>query len=375
MIETILETKVPGLVSDGIGLVVGLIDRGNTNIHGYGSLHDGTSDPPDGRTLYEIGSTTKVFTTTLLADMVARCEIELQQPVRDVLPEVPTLPESITLLSLATHTSGLPRLPGNIWRSLLKNRNDPYANYSQADLLDYLRSVRNSDIVKTAGLINYSNLGMGLLGHALSLHLAITYEEAILQRICHPLGLSDTVITLSAKQEARLAQAHSGNGKQTSNFHIPALPGAGALLSSIEDLVHFLYAHLTSEDTLKLALSNTLQVRYSKFAPDFWLLRFYGKIRRWLDRQPQPEPEALGIGLGWMCMGLPKSSAVAWCHNGGTGGYRSFAAFVPETQTGVVVLSNRGFSELEIVLPRYTVDRLGFDLLDALNFKIGNQLR
>jgi CubicO group peptidase (beta-lactamase class C family) len=370
-----IETKVPGLVSDGIGLVVGLIDRGNTNIHGYGSLHDGTSDPPDGRTLYEIGSTTKVFTTTLLADMVARCEIELQQPVRDVLPEVPTLPESITLLSLATHTSGLPRLPGNIWRSLLKNRNDPYANYSQADLLDYLRSVRNSDIVKTAGLINYSNLGMGLLGHALSLHLAITYEEAILQRICHPLGLSDTVITLSAKQEARLAQAHSGNGKQTSNFHIPALPGAGALLSSIEDLVHFLYAHLTSEDTLKLALSNTLQVRYSKFAPDFWLLRFYGKIRRWLDRQPQPEPEALGIGLGWMCMGLPKSSAVAWCHNGGTGGYRSFAAFVPETQTGVVVLSNRGFSELEIVLPRYTVDRLGFDLLDALNFKIGNQLR
>lgn len=375
MIETILETKVPGLVGDGIGLVVGLIDRGSTNIHGYGSIHDGTSDPPDGRTLYEIGSTTKVFTTTLLADMVARGEIELQQPVRDVLPEVPSLPESITILSLATHTSGLPRLPGNIWRSLLKNRSDPYANYSRADLLDYLRGVRDSDLVKTAGLINYSNLGMGLLGHAMSLHLGMTYEEAIRQRICHPLGLRDTVITISAKQEARLAQAHSGNGKQTSNFHIPALPGAGALLSSIEDLVRFLYAHLTSEDTLKLALSNTLQVNYSKFAPDFWLLRFYGRIRRWLDRQPQPEPEALGIGLGWMCMRLPESSAVAWCHNGGTGGYRSFVAFVPETQTGVVVLSNRGFSELEIVLPRYTVDNLGFDLLDALNFSSGNQLR
>ena len=370
MIETILETKVPGLVGEGIGLVVGLIDGENSNIHGYGSIHDGTSDPPDGRTLYEIGSTTKVFTTTSLANMVARGEIELLQPVRDVLPEPPTLPESITLLSLATHTSGLPRLPGNLWKSVLKDPRDPYAHYSSADLIDYLRGVKDSDLVKTAGLINYSNLGMGLLGHALSQYLGMTYEEAIRQRICHPLGLCDTVITLSSEHEARLAQAHTGSEKPTSNFHLPALPGAGALLSTVEDLVRFLYAHLISTDTLKLALSNTLQVHCSDFAPDFWLLRFYGRIRSLLDRQPQPEPEALGIGLGWMCMRLPQSSAVAWCHNGGTGGYRSFVAFVPETQTGVVVLSNRGFSELEFVLPRFTVDNLGFDLLDALNFSI-----
>ncbi len=367
MIETLLETKVPGLIDGGIGVVVGLIDRGNTNTYGYGRFSDRTGDRPDGRTLYEIGSTTKVFTTTLLADMVARGEIELQLPVRDVLPEVPSLPESITLLSLATHTSGLPRLPGNIWKSVLKNRADPYANYSRADLLAYLRGVRDDDLVKTAGLIRYSNLGMGLLGHVLSQHLGTSYEEAIQQRICRPLGLSDTVITLSADQDARLAQAYSGRGKPTSNFHIPALPGAGALLSTVEDIVSFLRAHLTPADALRQALPYALQMRCTEFAPDSWLLRFYGRIRRLLDRESRPDPEELGIGLGWLRVRLRKSGAMAWLHNGATSGYRSFAAFVPQTQTGVVVLSNRGLTELEIVLPRYTINELGFDLLEALN--------
>lgn len=119
---------------------------------------------------------TKVFTTTLLAALAVEGAVELQQPVRELLPEVPDLPQSITLLSLATHTSGLPRLPDNIWKSVRKNGRDPYANYSEADLLDYLCTVEASDLEETAGMISYSNLGMGLLGYALSKHLGISYE-------------------------------------------------------------------------------------------------------------------------------------------------------------------------------------------------------
>lgn len=374
MIETILERRVPGLIGNGLGLVVGLVDRGNTLLQGYGKVRQDSSQAADERTLYEIGSTTKVFTTALLSKLVAQGQIELNQPVRDYLPEAPALPRSITLLSLATHTSGLPRLPGNIWKSVLKNRSDPYLNYSRADLFEYLRGVNDRSLEKTAGLINYSNLGMGLLGHVLASQLGMSYEQAVQEQICQPLGMDDTLITLSGEQGTRLAQPLTGRGKPASNFHIPALPGAGALLSNLEDLVRFLRAHLASNGSLQMALGGTLQIYFTEFLPDYLLLRFYGRIRNLLDRQPQPEPEALGIGLGWICMRLPKSSAVAWLHNGATGGYRSFVAFVPETQTGVVLLSNRGLSEIEIIIPRYTIDNLGFELLEALNLSEGDEL-
>lgn len=367
MIDTILNKRVPDFVDKGIGLVIGLIDEGTVRISGFGRFRDDRPDQPDGQILYEIGSTTKVFTATLLADMVTKGEVTLDQPVRELLPEVPTLPETITLLSLVTHTSGLPRLPSNVWKSVLKDRRNPYANYSEADLLDYLYGVKESQLMKTAGPINYSNLGMGLLGVALSRQLGLTYEEAIQKRICQPMGLQDTLVTLTPAHEKRLAQPHSGTGKPTSRFLIPALPGAGALLSTVADLQHFLQAHITQTGAFKNAISQSLQVRKTEFAPDFRLLRFYGKIRGWLDRNQQPEPEWLGIGLGWLRLCLPKSRTLTWMHDGATTGNRCFIAFAPQTQTGVIVLNNQGLSELELILPRYTIDNLGFELLEALN--------
>jgi D-alanyl-D-alanine-carboxypeptidase/D-alanyl-D-alanine-endopeptidase len=368
MFETILKNKLPPFISEGIGVVVGILDRGTTSVHGYGHTRDGASTAPDGRTLFGIGSISKVFTTTLLAALIVVEEaVEMNQPVRELLRETPDLPESITLLSLATHTSGLPRLPRNLWKSVRKNPTDPYANYTEADLLDYLCTVQAADLRQTVGMISYSNLGMGLLGYAVSKLLGVSYEEAVQRWVCRRLALNDTLITLRPELEQRLAVGHDATGKPTSNFHMPSLPGAGALYSSVDDLLRFLSAHVTYEQPLSDMLPLILRSYCTEFARPRGLLRLLRRFRMVLPQQPCPSIEAVGIGLGWVRARLPRSGAAAWLHNGGTVAYRSFTAFVPESRTGVVVLNNRGMHGMEIILPQYTVDNLGLEILDALN--------
>jgi CubicO group peptidase (beta-lactamase class C family) len=368
MFETVLKNKVPGFVGEGIGVVVGILDRETTSVQGYGHTRYGTSTAPDGRTLFGIGSISKVFTTTLLAALIVVEEaVEMHQPVGELLRETPNLPQSITLLSLATHTSGLPRLPRNLWKSVRKNPRDPYANYTEADLLDYLSTVQAADLRQTAGMISYSNVGMGLLGYALSELLGTSYEEAVQRWICRRLALDDTLVTLRPELEQRLAEGHDATGKPTCNFHMPSLPGAGALYSSVDDLLRFLYAHVTYDEPLSDMLPLILRSYCTEFARPRGFLRLLGRCRKVLPQQPFPRIDAVGIGLGWVRARLPRSGATAWLHNGGTVGYRSFTAFVRESRTGVIVLNNRGMHGMEIILPRYSVDNLGLEILDALN--------
>lgn len=365
--EVVLREKAPQLISKGIGVTIGILNGGETRVFGYGDAHDEASTAPDAHTLYGIGSLTKVFTTTLLASLVVDKYVELQQPVRELLlDDVPGLPQSITLLSLATYTSGLPRLPSNIWKSIRKNPQDPYAHYSETDLLNYLRVVKVRDLTKASGMISYSNLGMGLLGYALSKHLRMPYEKAIQKWVCHPLSLYNTVVTLDSEQKSNLAEGHIATGKRTSNFEMSCLSGAGALYSNVDDLLCFINAHILQAPPLADMFRLTLQPRYTKFAPPSGLPHLFGTLRKLLPERSNPSFKAVGIGLGWVRARLPKTGAAAWLHNGATFGYRSFAAFVPQSRTGVVVLSNRGMRTVEILLSPYTVDNLGVEILDAL---------
>jgi CubicO group peptidase (beta-lactamase class C family) len=367
MIKAILDKKAPRFTGKGIGLVVGAIDKGRTITYSFGGVRDDNSAAPDDRTLYEIGSISKTFTSALLAVFAVNEIVSLEQPVFELLPELPGLPASITLQSLATHTSGLPRLPGNIWRSIRQNRENPYVNYTEADLLEYLRAVSAEELKTSAGLVRYSNLGMGVLGYALSKHSGMSYEQAVQHWVCRPLGLQDTSISLSADQEHRLAQAHNGAGKATGNFDLPSLPGAGALRSNMQDMQRYLRAYIKPAGTVHEALQLTLQVRHTEFARATGMLRLAARFRSLFPQHSRRSPKPLGIGLGWMRYRLPQSGVGAWLHNGGTTGYRCFVAFVPESETGVVVLNNQGFSLLDVILPRYTVDDLGIGLLDAMN--------
>lgn len=363
---TVLESRAPQLVRGGAGLAVGIIKGGESRFHAFSGTV-GSTTAVSARTLYEIGSLTKVFTTTLLAVLVRERVVTLDQPVRELLPEVPTLPLSITLEALATHTSGLPRLPENIWQSVRRNRHNPYAHYTEHDLLDYLRSVTTSDIEQTSGLVRYSNLGMGVLGLALSRSLGTSYEESIRTWICRPLGLDDTSISLTPEQQERLARPLSGTGAPASPFDMPALAGAGALHSTVDDQLRWLQAHLAPDDSFRQVVQLTLEVRHTTFASERGVLGMAARLRHLVPVRSKPAAKPVGVGLGWFRVRLPRSAAEGWMHNGATGGYRSFAAFVPASQTAVVVLTNQGRRRSELIWPHYTVDHLGTELLDTLN--------
>jgi CubicO group peptidase (beta-lactamase class C family) len=324
-----LEHTVRVRVDNGynVGIVIGVVDEQGKRYYSYGETSFGTGDLPDENTVFEIGSITKVFTATLLADMVRRGEIELDDPIQLYLPTGVTAPTrkqaSITLLDLATHTSGLPRLPGNLQPA---DPSNPYADYTAQQMYEFLDGYGlQRDIGEQ---YEYSNYGAGLLGNLLANAGGAEYADLIAQRITAVLGMDDTAVELSEDMRERLAQGHSGS-TPVANWDIPILAGAGALRSTAADMLTFLAANLGLVDTpIEPALSDTHSAR-----------------------RPTNSP-AMQVGLGWHIRTGGNGETV-W-HNGGTGGYRSFAGFAREGRTGVIVLTNSNRS----------ADDIGFHFLD-----------
>ena len=233
-----------------VGLAVGLLFSDESLVIGYGKIARDDDRMPDGHTVFEIGSVTKVFTAALLAEMVGRGEVGIDQPVAEMLPPGVQMPcrrgEPITLAHLSEHTSALPRLPGNLWPTVADQKN-PYRDYQVSHLYEYLSKASVGFPPGTGAA--YSNLGAGLLGHVLSLRAGMPYDELLATRILHPLGLTDTGIALSEDQTARLAPGHDAMGKPTSNWDLPTLAGAGALKSTADEMLTFLRANLEPPGT------------------------------------------------------------------------------------------------------------------------------
>ena len=297
-----------------VGIVVGIIGPEGRRVIAYGHLEKGDARPLNGDTVFEIGSITKVFTSLLLADMVQHGEVALDDPVAKYLPSKVKMPErngrSITLVDLATHTSGLPRLPSNMSP---KDPNNPYADYSVEQLYQFLSSYQLTRDIGSQ--YECSNLGGGLLGHVLAMRAGKSYEALVESRICDPLSLSSTQITLASEMKARLAAGHNAAMETVENWDLPTLAGAGALRSSANDILMFLAANLGyTTSPLAPAMAGMLKVR-----------------------RPTGQP-GLEIALGWY-ISTTNGKEIVW-HNGGTGGYRSFIGFDPRPRVGVVVLSN-----------------------------------
>jgi len=314
----------------GVGIVIGVIGPEGRRVIAYGSLEKGDARPLNGDTVFEIGSATKVFTSLLLADMVQSKQVALDDPVAKYLPATVKMPErngrSITLVDLSTHTSGLPRLPGNMNP---KDPYNPYADYSVEQLYQFLSGYQlTRDIGST---YEYSNLGGGLLGHVLARRAGMDYEALVESRICAPLGMKSTAITLTPEMKARLAVGHNATLEPVKNWDLPTLAGAGALRSTANDLLSFLAANLGySKSSLSPAMAAMLKTR-------------------------RPTGQAgLEIALGWHIL-TSNGKEIIW-HNGGTGGYRSFMGFDPKTRIGVVALSNTSSN--------MGVDDIGRHLLD-----------
>lgn len=263
--------------------------------------------------LFEIGSISKTFTGLLLARMVAEGKARYDEPVRQLLPRgtvaKPQGPE-ITLFDLATHRSGLPRMPAN-FRPI--DRTNPYADYDAPKLYAYLKA---HGVAKPASPeYRYSNLGLGLLGQALADRAGKSYTEHLHDQITAPLGLADTTVHLSPGQQQRFLQGHNEKNLPVHAWDLDALAGAGAIRSSAGDMLTYLAANLHPErhPPLQAALASSHQLR----------------------------ADAAGgsqIALAWHYS--PEDAA--YYHSGATAGFTSYAAFSPQADTAIVVLTNTG---------------------------------
>lgn len=305
-----------------VGMTVGVVDDGETLVQGYGRVATGSDQTPDADTMYEIGSISKVFTGILLADAVGQGRVKLDQPAGELLPEGVTMPSRddhpILLQQLATHTSGLPRLPSNL---APKDPTNPYADFSVEQLNQFLNGHRlRRDPGKES---EYSNLGMGLLGHLLALDAGKSYEELMRDRLATPLGMDDTCITLTDDHQARLAQPHNGDGDAAANWDIPTLAGAGGIRSTTTDMLKLATAALSPPSS---DIGSAIELS-------------------WQEHQGPLKEGDVAMGLAWH---IARDGATRW-HNGQTGGYHSAMFVNRDADAAVVVLSNTATKDVDVL--------------------------
>jgi CubicO group peptidase (beta-lactamase class C family) len=320
-----VEKRVPGIV---VGMIAD--DPLERWVVGYGRLSATDERVPDGDTVYEIGSITKLFTGILLAQAVLNGEVKLDDPISMYLPEGVTAPEyegkSITLLDLATHTSGL---PGNLYHIITFEQ--MYA------FLSGYRLTR-----EPGSSYEYANYGMGLLGNLLVQRVGqADYEALLLERICRPLGMESTRVQLTAKMRSRLAVPHTASLAQTHLWDNTTQAGAGMIRSTANDLLTFLVANMGLTET---ELQPALQLANTPQRPSVGK----GKIGwSWQG----------SIGLGWQVAANTELHG----HSGATNGSNSFLGWDPEHKFGIVVLTNAAV-DMDYVA-RLLLSRMPFPLV------------
>ncbi|MGI5473115.1 serine hydrolase domain-containing protein [Streptomyces sp. CA-132043] len=332
---------------DAGAVTVGIHRAGQQAFVATGTTTHHGDHPAAADTRFEVGSLTKMFTALLLAEQKARGEVAFQDAAAHYLPAGTHLPAggtAITLLHLATHTSGLPRLPPGLLRTALPRLlSNPYADFTRADLLDALARTRLRSRPGTR--VRYSNFGVGLLGHAMCAAAGgLPYEELLAARILGPLALHHTNCTPGPTPRA--AATGYWRGRPRPPFDIPGLPAAGAARSSARDLLTL---------TRALLLSHGDAVPATTPAP----------LRTALADVTRPRltlPNGTGLALLWNTRTRPDGSLL-YHHSGGTRGCTAFAGFSPAHDTALVALANcapghgnhliqRAYEALLSLLPR-----------------------
>jgi len=319
----------------GTAIVIGFIsaDPPQRWVVAYGQISTTDSRPPNGDTVSELGSITKTFTGLLLAEAVQRGEMNLDDPISLYLPEGVSAPEfngmPITLLDLATHTSGLPRMADNF---VPADRQNPFVDYTLDRMFDFLTRYK---LTRAPGSVfEYSNYGAALEGIAI---LQVTgendYETLLVKHVTEPLGMPDTRIQLTADMLQRLAQGHNSVLYPVNNWDLGISAPAGGIRSTANDMLTYLAANLG------IQASNLLPAMQLAHQP----------------RRPADMGAGEQIGLNWFIRPSPKGEVLF--HGGATGGYSAFVGFNPALKIGVVVLSNAHLGGVD-------VQDVGFHLLD-----------
>lgn len=294
---------------DQTQLSIALISDSTVTFYGAIMAGDSVGTIKNETSVFEIGSLSKIFTSALLADLVVENKLELDQPIKEYLNFPLRNSPQFTFKELANHTSGLPRIPhGFIWESIW-HMDNPYKDFDEDKLREYMSNEMelNSD---PGASLQYSNIGAGILGYTLTQVEGKSYEEMLQQRLFDPLEMKQSTTNKNLVAD-NLVAGLTKRGSHATNWDLGAIPGAGAILSSSEDLAKFSLANFNpANKTLNLQHQQT-------FSSD----------------------ESSNLALGWFIIEQDSTQQWLW-HNGGTGGYRSSMVLDIVKQNGVVILSN-----------------------------------
>lgn len=282
-------------------------------IRGSESFHRSYGADLDAEAVFEIGSISKAFTGELLAEAVLRGEVALDDPVSKHLPKgAPKWTRKVTLLQLATHTSGLPRMPVDFDGP----PDDPYASWDDAKLEAALERTEPGP----PGAHLYSNLGAALLGRVLERASGQDYPTLLSERITGPLSMQRTDVDARAP-----VQGHDATGREVGPWKLGSFDAAGGIHSTATDLTKWVRAHFDPASPLAKSMALATRTHHAE--------------------------TQTSVGLLWH-----RNASMIW-HNGQTGGYHSLVAFHPGSGSGVVVLGDTA-TEL--------VDQIGFAALQLL---------
>ncbi len=293
-----------------VGASIAIFEDGKTYYYGYGETAKGNNSIPDNHTIFEIGSISKTFTATLLADAVNKNKIRLDDPVNKYLPDsIPPIAFNgipVTIASLINHSSGIPRIPGNFGAG----KTDPYFDYDDSKMFSFYKNFTPTR--KPGDTYEYSNLAVGTVGVILERIHKDSYENMLFKTICKPLGMNDTKVYLQVQDSGRFAKGYS-DGNFAAPWNFKAFMGAGGIRSTVADLILYVQAQLGAAPR---ALNRDIQLTHT--------VTFKTKDAT--------------IGMAWHYIKPGKDQILF--HNGGTGGYRSYLAINLQKKFAVVILSN-----------------------------------
>jgi CubicO group peptidase (beta-lactamase class C family) len=308
------------LVGEGpnlaVGIAVGVVTPTGRSHYEFGKTNSDNGKPLSENTLFELGSVSKIFTTTLLADAVVRGRVKLSDAYQNC-PRHSTSAlcyqgHAIRLVHLATHTSGLPFMPDNV-NYLSVN---PLGDYGQANVKEFFAKFKLHRL--PGEKFEYSNLGMGLLGAYVAEKEKVSYQKLLQSRLSGPLGMTDTVTVLNDEQRLRRANGFAIQKATGRQGGVPShelgdgsiFPGAGGIDSTTHDMMQWIAANLGLVPSPLQAVFDLAQKSQREMGPGH------------------------KIGLGWNLEGD------AVFHFGYTQGYRAFVGFIREKKVGLVVLTN-----------------------------------
>lgn len=317
-LQTVFDKRIDTIARDyinkvtAVGLSIGILYKGNVYYYGYGEMKKGSGKIPDEHAVFEIGSVTKTFTATLLAYFVVEGKVQLSDPITKYLPDSVAANkelQGITLQMLSNHTSGLPRLPDNLFSAATDMRN-PYKDYTEKKLYTYLKHCKTES--KPGEKYAYSNLAVGLLGNILGHVGGEPYEQMVKEVICNRIGMVHTYMRGGESGGSGLVNVYNTRGEEIQMWDLGALAGAGCIRSDVRDMTRYVEANMHLDNNpLMRETALTHKITYNK---------------------------EVSVGLGWH-FNTTIGPGFFW-HGGATAGCRSFVAFIPDYNVSVVLLAN-----------------------------------